>query len=57
MQPEVAELHSLLVPQLAGLARNMVRDLDPQVGYSVIVYITTNAQFELQCLFSCTLCK
>ena len=31
VQPEVAELHSHLIPQLAILARNMVRDLDPQV--------------------------
>lgn len=31
MQPEIAELHSHLIPQLAILARNMVRDLDPQV--------------------------
>lgn len=29
-EPEVAELHSHLIPQLAILARNMVRDLDPQ---------------------------
>jgi len=32
VQPEIAELHSHLIPQLAGLARNMVRDLDPQVS-------------------------
>jgi len=32
VQPEIAELHSHLIPHLAVLARNMVRDLDPQVG-------------------------
>ena len=36
MQPEVAELHSHLIPQLAVLARNMVRDLDPQVGQHIL---------------------
>jgi dynein light chain roadblock-type len=28
-EPEVAELHAHLIPQLAGLARSLVRDLDP----------------------------
>ncbi|KAK9810462.1 hypothetical protein WJX72_011086 [[Myrmecia] bisecta] len=28
--PEVTEKHAHLIPQLALLARNMVRDLDPQ---------------------------
>lgn len=33
LQPEIAELHAHLIPQLAGLARNLVRDLDPQASH------------------------
>lgn len=33
-QPEVTDLHAQLIPQLAKLAQNMVRDLDPQVQLS-----------------------
>ena len=34
LQPEIAELHAHLIPQLAGLARNLVRDLDPQASHT-----------------------
>ena len=34
LELEIAELHAHLIPQLAGLARNLVRDLDPQASHT-----------------------
>ena len=60
VQPEVAELHSHLIPQLAILARNMVRDLDPQVHIWASCYALQAAEqltrvlLFMACPESCT---
>lgn len=36
VQNAVAELHAHLIPQLATLANNMIRDLDPKVCFGSI---------------------
>ena len=33
-QPGITATYALLIPQLAAMARNLIRDLDPQVRHS-----------------------